>query len=211
MSNCDVYTLPTLEVEPHQVREVLRCLLHTIVFNRALGHVEPKDIDSELFDVTYVHCGDQEVDTKLEAKISEFCAFAEKRPGETAQLVLSFYETKKRQVNWFGKEDRVVWEQWVLNVVVDSPHSTFRPASAPVTTMMQPSRQQQQQAALERAISTILQCVCAHPDHLPPVATHSTPLTYPFHIAITGGSRSAFNLNSMKKMLLNASPPSILG
>jgi len=29
-------------------------ILHTIVFHRALGLVRPKDIDSELFEITYV-------------------------------------------------------------------------------------------------------------------------------------------------------------
>ena len=28
--------------------------LHTILFNRALGPVRPKEVDSELFDITYV-------------------------------------------------------------------------------------------------------------------------------------------------------------
>jgi hypothetical protein len=29
-------------------------VLHTIIFNRALGHVFPKEVDSELADITYV-------------------------------------------------------------------------------------------------------------------------------------------------------------
>ena len=29
-------------------------ILHTIVFHRALGLIRPKDIDLELFDITYV-------------------------------------------------------------------------------------------------------------------------------------------------------------
>jgi Autophagy-related protein 101 len=29
-------------------------VLHTIVFNRCLGQVRPVDVDSELFDITYV-------------------------------------------------------------------------------------------------------------------------------------------------------------
>lgn len=29
-------------------------VLHTIIFNRALGYVTPKDVDSELFDISYV-------------------------------------------------------------------------------------------------------------------------------------------------------------
>ena len=36
-------------------------LIHTIVFNRALGFVRPKDVDLELFsDVTYVSGGAKE-------------------------------------------------------------------------------------------------------------------------------------------------------
>lgn len=29
-------------------------ILHTIVFNRALGPCKPQEVDSELFDITYV-------------------------------------------------------------------------------------------------------------------------------------------------------------
>lgn len=48
---------PVFELEQHQVHEVLRILLHTIVFNRALGPVKPVERDSELFAVTWVSSG----------------------------------------------------------------------------------------------------------------------------------------------------------
>ena len=86
MSNCEQLNLPLIEVEPHQVRELLRCVLHTIIFNRALGHVKPRDVDSQLFDVTYVHCGDEEVERRVEAKIGEFCQFVERKAGEVTQV-----------------------------------------------------------------------------------------------------------------------------
>jgi autophagy-related protein 101 len=55
MSNCEVFQLPQLELLPHQAREALRCLLHTVLFNRALGQIRPRDVESELFDgITYV-------------------------------------------------------------------------------------------------------------------------------------------------------------
>jgi hypothetical protein len=40
----------------HQFGEVACCagVLHTIMFNRSLGQVKPQDVDSELFDITYV-------------------------------------------------------------------------------------------------------------------------------------------------------------
>jgi hypothetical protein len=31
-------------------------VLHTILFNRSVGQVKPVDVDSELFDITYVSC-----------------------------------------------------------------------------------------------------------------------------------------------------------
>ena len=54
MSNCEVVSLPELDVEYHQVKDVLRCVLHTILFNRALGLVRPREVDLALFDITYV-------------------------------------------------------------------------------------------------------------------------------------------------------------
>ena len=55
MSQCEVFHLkPVFELEQHQVREVLRILLHTVIFNRALGPVKPVERDSELFEVTWV-------------------------------------------------------------------------------------------------------------------------------------------------------------
>jgi hypothetical protein len=41
--NCEVCQLKELEVESFEIREVLRCILHTIVFHRALGLIRPKE------------------------------------------------------------------------------------------------------------------------------------------------------------------------
>ena len=61
MSNCELFHLrPVFELEQHQVREVLRILLHSIVFQRALGPVKPVERDSELFEVTWVRSGSEE-------------------------------------------------------------------------------------------------------------------------------------------------------
>jgi len=119
MSNCVVFPLPTLELELYQIREVLRCVLHTIIFNRALGHVFPKEVDSELADITYVTCGDAEVESRMETKADELVAILEKRPQETAQVSLSFYEPRRRQASgwWSGRaEERLYWERWVMDL-----------------------------------------------------------------------------------------------
>ncbi|CAI5469915.1 unnamed protein product [Closterium sp. Yama58-4] len=67
-------------------------LLHTIMFHRALGLVRPKSIDSELFDITYVQCGDAEVERQIEEKIGQFSLWLEKNSTKKGQICLSFFE-----------------------------------------------------------------------------------------------------------------------
>ncbi|CAI5504973.1 unnamed protein product [Closterium sp. Naga37s-1] len=71
------------------------CLLHTIMFHRALGLVRPKSIDSELFDITYVQCGDAEVERQIEEKIGQFSLWLEKNPTKKGQICLSFFEKRR--------------------------------------------------------------------------------------------------------------------
>ena len=56
--NCEVFSLPPLRCEAFQVKAVLRAVLHTILFSRTLGVVRPRDVDCDLFDLTYATCGD---------------------------------------------------------------------------------------------------------------------------------------------------------
>jgi autophagy-related protein 101 len=48
--------LPCLALEHYQMKEALECVLHTIVFTRALNPVEPEDVSPELFDVRSFYC-----------------------------------------------------------------------------------------------------------------------------------------------------------
>lgn len=211
MSNSELFNLPVLEVEPHQVREVLRCVLHTILFNRALGQVRPRDVDSELFDITYVKCGDAEVEAKVEGRISEFCTHAEKRPADTAQLYLSFFEKRKRQVGWFGKQDeRMCWEQWRINIRIISPPDLY--STEPNSVAMNRVRSQRQarlQAALEDMLTLIIRSVNDRKDHIPPV-TSSSIVTYPFDVHMDIGGSKFLPLNTVKRMLMQATPPPML-
>lgn len=53
--NLERFEFKTIDVEPFQVKEVLGTLLHSIVFNRALGSISPKEIDCEALEgISYV-------------------------------------------------------------------------------------------------------------------------------------------------------------
>ena len=55
--NLQEQKLDALVLAPFQVKEALRCILHTILFARSLGLTEPLEVQSELFDVTYMRNG----------------------------------------------------------------------------------------------------------------------------------------------------------
>ena len=55
--NLQEQKLDALALAPFQVKEALRCILHTILFSRSLGLTEPLEVQSELFEVTYMRNG----------------------------------------------------------------------------------------------------------------------------------------------------------
>ncbi|KAI3426852.1 hypothetical protein D9Q98_006798 [Chlorella vulgaris] len=211
MSNCEVHTLtPVFELEQHQVREVLRILLHTIVFNRALGPVKPVERDSELFEVTWVECGDAEAARRIEEKVTQFVSWAQRNPGTRGQVCLSFYEKRQRQ-SWFStSEERLYWEQWVVEVaVVEPPPAEFEEQQAFAASALRSQRRQRVQAAIEEGLTGIVRQVNDKRDHIPPVVSASA-VTFPFDLQVAGDSASVFNLGAVRRMLQSTTPPSVL-
>ncbi|XP_066359046.1 uncharacterized protein [Miscanthus floridulus] len=52
--NCETCQLKELELEPTEIKDVLRCILHTIFFHRTLSLVRPKDVDCDFLEITYL-------------------------------------------------------------------------------------------------------------------------------------------------------------
>ncbi|KAH7100933.1 DUF1649-domain-containing protein [Auriculariales sp. MPI-PUGE-AT-0066] len=94
--------LVTLQVTADRVhgREILRGLLHAVLFHRLLGIIKPATI--EVLDVTIPKIDDPKIDAMVNAKADA--------------LIVTFADrvTKK---SWFssGEED-VTWEQWLLDI-----------------------------------------------------------------------------------------------
>ena len=62
-----------VQVATHQLSEVLRSILHTIMFHRSLGMVSPLEVESKLFNLSYIECGDDYIQQVLEERIAEAC------------------------------------------------------------------------------------------------------------------------------------------
>ncbi|KAL4419641.1 hypothetical protein ABPG77_008582 [Micractinium sp. CCAP 211/92] len=211
MANCEVFALkPVLELEAHQVREVLRLLLHSIIFQRALGPVKPVERDSELFDVTWVECGDPEVSKRVEEKIGQFHSWVQKNPGKRGQVCLSFYEKRQRQ-SWFSTaEERFYWEQWLIDIQVLGPApAEFEEQQTIAATSLRAQRRQRAQAAIEECLTSVVRHVNEKRDHIPPVVSGSA-VTFPFAITVAGDSGAGFGLDVVRRMLQHTNPPSVL-
>lgn len=115
-----------LAMEGHQVDEALASIFHTILFHRSLGKfvyngettysvgsVGFTDVDCNFFDMTYVCCTSEQLDTTLKREIR---AFSEQLRSNdslgTGQITLEFFEKKKR---WVRTPESVPWEIWTVH------------------------------------------------------------------------------------------------
>ncbi|MCO5597968.1 hypothetical protein L7F22_052056 [Adiantum nelumboides] len=212
--NCEAFNLYELELEQYQIREVLRCILHTIMFHRALGLVRPKDVDLELFDITYVQCGDRDLERVIEEKIDLFVAWVEKHPNRKGQVCLSFYETRSKPAAWFSsKVERFHWEQWFVSLSPKASQNKSRHGRALTVdsgeTLLEErnKRDAALEASLREVLFQIIQLVNDKKDHIPPVS-NSNIVSFPYEISISSLSDSSFRMDMFKRML-HTGPPTM--
>ena len=210
--NCEIHQLAPLRCEAFQAKEVMRAVLHTVLFTRALGVVRPRDVDCEMFDLSYATCGDPAVDAAVEARLDALQAWLRRETragGEThARVTLSFHELQHvgGSLPRIEKRPTACWEQWRVPlevVVVDEAHDVLKEQLA-----------LELRDTLRGAIQHVLGLAGERKDHIPPVTTASA-VCFPFAI---GGSFAEDKeesrngaLGTLKKMLVDASPPSMLG
>ncbi|CAL9114899.1 autophagy-related protein 101-like isoform X1 [Musa acuminata AAA Group] len=216
--NCETCQLKELVVEPPEIREVLRCILHTILFHRALGLVRPKDVECELFDITYVQCEDHELEKKIDEKINQFIGWVEKHPNRKSQVCISFYEVKNKHATWFGnKIERFYWEQWYINlhIISPKPHGKSHNTKAHVVTGENAfeesnSRCAALESSLREVLFQIIKFVNEKKDHIPPLQ-NSEIVSYPYEISTPSSSDSSFGWHTdVLKRMLQTGHPSML-
>ncbi|KAG2719898.1 hypothetical protein I3843_02G007400 [Carya illinoinensis] len=183
--NCEVCQLKELEVEHFEIGEVLRCILHTIVFHRALGLVRPKDVDLELFEITYI-C----------------LSFYEEKKN-------------KQPSWFSNKIERIHWEQWYISLNVaqhtkahssKSHHSklAFDPAESAVEERS--VRRAALEASLREVMFQIIKFANEKKDHVPPIPNREGIVSFPYEITIPSSSDSAFGMDMIKRMLQSGHP-----
>mmetsp|Transcript_42312 Transcript_42312/g.66270 ORF Transcript_42312/g.66270 Transcript_42312/m.66270 type:complete len:153 (+) Transcript_42312:427-885(+) len=103
-----------LEVDSRLLPDVLECLLHHILFHRALGgEVVPKDMVL-LDDLFYVSCDDAQISKKVR-DASQSAADSLRKQERGGKVTLTFFD-KVSGGMWGDK--KVPWEEWSMHFVV---------------------------------------------------------------------------------------------
>ncbi|ELU38123.1 hypothetical protein AG1IA_07846 [Rhizoctonia solani AG-1 IA] len=112
-------------------RELLRGLIHAILFHRAFGFVKPTSRD--MLDVTMVRRpNDDNLSRQVDRKIDQFKQLLDDSPGlgtagrKRGQMMVIFSELRTNK-GWFSSaEEEVPWEEWTIVIEAHSKQSVPR-------------------------------------------------------------------------------------
>ena len=110
MANIVRHELEEIEVAKNQVKDTLRCILHSIFLTRAFGPIAPSEIACECgIDLSYFTCNVRSIDVAIEAAIESSFSKMQKIGPELARccLLLQFKNKKERKA-LFGWYDNAV-------------------------------------------------------------------------------------------------------
>jgi autophagy-related protein 101 len=98
--------------------------LHTIFFHRYFTSISP--LTHDLLDLTLPAIDDVDLETLIEQKTFALVRAIDSthQPRGRGQIVVQFFEKKRRKTYFFGKADEdVCWEQWTLDVTLAQPRT----------------------------------------------------------------------------------------
>ena len=176
-----------------QVKGVLKCLLHSILFNRSLGNVRPKDCECDLFNVSYVKVDHENIEKAVEIETEKF--YQNVKANGKGKMCVSFYTSHSVQ-SFFGiisTEEKRVFERWFIpiSVVPDS----VAPRPSPFNGAM-----------LRDRIVSIVSFVNEKKDHIPPIGDL---LCYNFEITIPSSAGDTWGFTNFVE-ILKTGPPTLI-
>jgi len=175
------FIVPELEVPVSEIKPVLRCVLHTIFFHRALGLTHPRDVYLEKYGITYASCGNVDMEPVVETRVNEFFEYMQRSKHHRGQIKIRFFEKREqglvsKAAQFMGfQEDKVCWEEWVVNLRI----SQHRHPSGAAGENAEDNGVIASQ--LSSCIMNILTAVNTKKDHIPPVPKELTGLQSFYH------------------------------
>eukprot|EP01089_Gocevia_fonbrunei_P009317 TRINITY_DN2151_c0_g1_i5.p1 TRINITY_DN2151_c0_g1~~TRINITY_DN2151_c0_g1_i5.p1 ORF type:complete len:171 (-),score=31.92 TRINITY_DN2151_c0_g1_i5:135-647(-) len=164
--NIQQFVVPEVTVRAgHETTDVLCCLLHSVMFNRAFGLVTPKETTIEYLDFVYVCVDDVVTDEAIRTNVDNFLNNLDLKKDnypKRGKLVLSFYERKWKKIWWKRYQERICFEQWIFSIQVLKE-------GEPIPKEIETERLANLQTDLRQVMVYILQAVNEKNTHIPPL------------------------------------------
>jgi len=174
--------LPTITIDlvldRNSTRDVLRGVLHAILFHRLFGTVKAQTF--EVLDVTMPGVADPDTEQLVNDKVDAFWKGIEGGASKRGQIIVTMSE-KKTKKSWFytGEED-VPWEQWVINAELRQPKSALdRTFNRTIT------------ATLIKTVQTLVTYISSERGRgvVPPITDAAGISPFPFTIVVKIGNQ----------------------
>jgi len=162
-------------------KDVLKGVLHSIMFHRLFGLVKPRTF--EVLDVTMPGIYHTETEQLMNEKVEAFWKAIEGGYTKRGQITVTISEkrSKKQWFNFQAVEENVPWEQWIINA-----------------ELRQPSADKDRQALNARIADTLTQALhtmlthtsSEHGRAIVPLITNATTISpFPIDITVVAGGR----------------------
>ena len=169
--NKEVNIIKGLKLKHRQIKEALRIIIHSILFQRELGIVTPRTIESEC-GIHYLTLNDINTDKVIEEQLSIFQQRINDQNCGT--LILSFCQNiKRKSFLLFQENSKLVWEEWKIPVRLQhSPSEDPRKINAKLAKK------------LRKRLLAIIERICERKEHLPYMGEPDDPtiIRIPFEI-----------------------------
>ncbi|PAV22921.1 hypothetical protein PNOK_0287800 [Pyrrhoderma noxium] len=119
MENTTPIIATELVLDRLTTKDVLRALLHSILFHRLFGIIKPQNL--EVLDITMPAIKDAQTEMLIDEKVDAFWKAVESGANKRGQITVTFSE-KRPKKTWFSiGEEEVPWEKWIINAEVRQP------------------------------------------------------------------------------------------
>ncbi len=181
-----IHTIEPIYINFSHTLSFLKCMLHTILFQRIPRLVKPKDMF--LFDnISYVKIDDSEIDRMIEDKIDEIRHLLGKNTGN--KIFITLYKSIKKK-GWLGmiSEELTQLERWNLSIYITDYDKSFS--------------YDQRDAMLQKRLQQIIHLCDQHKDHLFPCISDDT---YTLSVSVNENSANS-PIQDIFELLKNGPP-----
>jgi hypothetical protein len=117
------FKLDIITSDLYQIKNILRSLIHTILFCRILISIKPEVVECTIFNLTYVKIKNDKLDKKIEDYINEIYDYIDSNKSVklcNINLFLNYINTK----SWL--KSKISWEEWSISIQINRLEKMFK-------------------------------------------------------------------------------------